>query len=130
MNDERAFEEHVIEQIEKAQRRHVLVAMLPLLLVIGLLIALGATATVFSIKNARGQAAASKADVQRNAILTQRLTDLTQQLKTSQESDAQSAVVFRNDSRRLLLALCDQIEQVALQAHLNVPPCPRVPAPS
>src|SRR4051812_31473576 len=70
------FEERAIDAIEKAQRRHAVVALLPLLAVIGLLIALGITSAVFSVKGARSQSAASKADVERNAGLTRQLTTL------------------------------------------------------
>lgn len=124
------FEERAIDAIEKAQRRHAVVALLPLLAVIGLLIALGMTSAVYSVKGARSQSAASKADVERNAVLTRQLTQLTQQLAQSQSSDAASAVAFRNDSRRLQLAICSQIEAVARQARLRVTPCPRLPVPT
>lgn len=124
------FEERAIDAIEKAQRRHAVVALLPLLAVIGLLIALGMTSAVYSVKGARSQSAASKADVERNAVLTRQLTQLTQQLAAAQSSDAASAVAFRNDSRRLQLAICSQIEAVARQARLHVTPCPRLPVPT
>lgn len=120
-------EREVIAAIEEAQRRH---ALLPLLLAIVLLIGIGSVSAVFSVKNARATDAASKADVERNAALTEQLTDLTRQYAAAQQQSNDSAVAFRNDSRRLLLALCDQIEAVAEQARLEVPPCPRVPAPT
>lgn len=123
------FEERAIEAIEKAQRRHALVALLPLLIVIGLLIGLGITSAVFSVKGARSQSAASKADVERNAELTRQLTTLTRQAAQTQQENADSAVAFRNDSRRLQLAICSQIEAIARQVQLRVAPCPRVPIP-
>lgn len=121
------FERKVMMATEDAQRRH---ALIPLMVAIVLLIGLGATSTVFSVRNARATDAASTADVERNADLTRRLTSLTQQLAEAQNADTASAVAFRNDSRRLQLAICDQIEAVARQAHLDVPPCPRVPLPT
>lgn len=117
-------EREVIAAIEEAQRRH---AMLPLLVGIVLAVALGAVGTFYSVQNARTSVAASKADVERNTALTQQLTALTRQLAQAQSDDAASAVAFRNDSRRLQLAICDQIEAVARQARLTVPPCPRLP---
>lgn len=119
-------EREVIAAIEEAQRRH---ALLPLLLALVLLIGLGAVDTFYSIQGARGQAAASRADVQRNALLTQQLTALTRKYAIDQQQSNDSAVAFRNDSRRLLLALCDQIEAISRQVHLSVPRCPRVPDP-
>lgn len=87
--------------------------------VLSVVIALGLASTVASVVTARGQQAASRADVERNARLTQ-------QLRSEQERNAREAKTFREDSRRLTLAICDQIEAVARQARLEVPPCPRV----
>lgn len=63
--------------------------------------------------------AASAADVQRAAALTEQLAD-------QQDRQAVEAKAFREDSRLLLLSICDQIEAVAGQTNLEVPPCPRV----
>lgn len=65
------------------------------------------------------QGAASSADVRR-------AQELTSSLAQQQETNAREAKAFREDSRRLTLAICDQIEAVARQAQLEVPPCPRV----
>jgi hypothetical protein len=64
--------------------------------------------------------AASRADVLRNQELTARLA-------ASQDQNAAEAKAFREDSRRLTLAICSQIEAIVRQTRLtNVPPCPRV----
>lgn len=63
--------------------------------------------------------AASAADVERAALLTE-------QLAQQQREDVMRAQAYREDSRLLLLSICDQIESVSAQAKLKVPPCPRV----
>lgn len=63
--------------------------------------------------------AASREDVARARMLTEALA-------AQQEQNAAEAKAFREDSRKLTLAICDQIEAVAKQAQLEVPPCPRV----
>lgn len=91
----------------------------------GLIVALALAATAglaslpLQVVTYRNLDAASKADVARNAELTRQLAD-------QQAADAASARRFREDSRRLTLAICTQIEAVAEQAGLEVPPCPRV----
>lgn len=64
--------------------------------------------------------AASRADVLRNQ-------ELTRQLAAQQDQNAAEAKAFREDSRKLTLAICDQIEAIVSQTRLkDVPPCPRV----
>lgn len=119
-------EREVIAAIERAQRQH---AALPLLIGLVVLILLGGLSAVFSVKGARATDMSSRAAVERNTELTRQLTALTRQYAADQARSDQSAIADRNDSRRLQLALCDQVEAIAQQVHLTVPPCPRVPLP-
>lgn len=119
-------EREVIAAIEKAQRRH---ALRPLMVALLLLIGLGGLSAYFSIRNAIVTTSASQDAAERQATLTSQLTALTQQFALDQQQQNASAVADRNDSRRLQLALCDQVEAIARQVHLTVPPCPRVPLP-
>lgn len=119
-------EREVIAAIEKAQRRH---ALRPLMVALVLLIGLGGLSAYFSIKNAIVTTSASQDAAERQAALTSQLTALTQQFAVDQQQQNASAVADRNDSRRLQLALCDQVEAIARQVHLTIPPCPRVPLP-
>lgn len=55
-----------------------------------------------------------------------RAENLARDLSERQAADSAEAKAFREDSRRLQLAICDQIEAISRQAMLEVPPCPRV----
>jgi cell division protein FtsB len=110
------FEQDVMEATKDAMRRH---TMRPVLVGLVLAILVGCVGTFYSIANAQHSAAASREDVRQNAALLA-------QLEATQDKNAREAKAFREDSRRLTLAICDQIEAIARQARLDVPPCPRV----
>lgn len=112
--------------IKSVERRY---AALPLLIALTFLIALGAAGTFASIQNARTTNAASRADVQRNAQLTRDLTKLTSDYAEQQAAAERAAGTFREDNRRLTLALCAQVAALAKRAGVPVDPCPPVPAP-
>lgn len=96
-----------------------------LIVVLVICAAAGIISVPLQVAILRQSQAASAADVRR-------AQELTVQLAEQQERQAAEAKQFREDSRRLTLAICDQIEAVAEQVGLDVPPCPRVmtnPAP-
>lgn len=91
-------------------------------LILGLTLAVlsGLLSLPLQVATFRNLDAASQADVRRAA-------ELTEQLSRQSADDAAAAREFREDSRRLQLSICDQIEAIASQRDLNVEPCPRVP---
>lgn len=87
------------------------------------LLVLAGTAGLMSlplqVATLKNQTSASRADVQRAQMLTEALAE-------QQERTAADAQRYREDNRRLQLSICDQIESIAAQVGLDVPPCPRV----
>lgn len=79
----------------------------------------GLVSLPLQVATLKNQNSASRADVQRAQQLTEALAE--QQAETAEEARR-----FREDSRLLQLSICDQIEAVARQTGLDVPPCPRV----
>lgn len=79
----------------------------------------GLVSLPLQVATLKNQNAASRADVVRAQMLTEALAD-------QQAATAADAKAFREDSRRLALAQCDQIEAIARQVGLKIPPCPRV----
>lgn len=90
-----------------------------LILLLTVAVITGLASVPLQVANLRSTNSASKADVQRAQELTEALAE--QEARTARESKQ-----FREDTRLLILAICDQIEAVASQAELEVPPCPRV----
>lgn len=91
----------------------------PLILGLCLACTVGLASLPLQVATFRNLNTASKADVDRAA-------DLTAQLAAQQTAQAADAKTYREDTRTLILSICDQIEAVAAQTRLQVPPCPRV----
>lgn len=97
-----------------------------LVILLSILVLLGLASTGAAVINAKATNNASQADVERNVLLTQRLTELTEQLKNKQAGDSASSVKFREDTRLLILAICANTENAARKVGAMAQACPDV----